>query len=442
MPSATLGHDSRPNHAHSGAATNSVHRRQRTRSGHKPGDSEGGGDGNTDTDSEKGEGNGSATTTATATTTTTTTSMSGHERPVVNGVHHEPHPEAEAAPPAARSVRFAPLRVPLRRRKQTLAVLIHSTCLMMSIPLFFFCCAIPLAWPLIIPYVLLVLFSNPATDGRLRWRSTWFRSLPLWTWFAEYFPARLHKTHDLPPTSRYIFCYHPHGIISHGAWIAFATEALHFAQKFPGITNSLLTLESNFNIPFYREYLLMAGMGSVSRESIVNHLSRGGPDGHGAGRAVTIVVGGARESLQANPGTMRLVLHGRSGFIKVAMATGADLVPVLGFGEVDLYHQLQGDAHPLLHQFQMHVLKVWKFTLPFMRGRGIFNYDYGLMPYRHPLNIVVGRPIPVRKAASATLDPAEVDRLHEQYCAELRRLWDENKDKYAKDRTEELQILP
>ncbi|CAK7234312.1 diacylglycerol O-acyltransferase 1 [Sporothrix curviconia] len=350
--------------------------------------------------------------------------------------------EPEATETRAKGIRFAPLRVPLRRRKQTFAVLFHCSCLMMSIPLFFFCCAVPLFWPLIIPYILILLVSGASTNGKLSWRSEWFRRLPIWTWFASYFPAELVKTADLPADRKYIFGYHPHGIISHGAWVAFGTEALGFRHKFPGITNSLLTLDSNFHIPFYREYLLMAGMCSVARESIINLLSRGGPDGNGQGRAVTIVIGGARESLQANPGTMRLVLHGRAGFIKVAMATGADLVPVLGFGEVDLYTQLQGDEHPLLHRFQLHVLKVWKFTLPFMRGRGIFNYDYGLMPYRHPLHIVVGRPIPVAKAASETLDPAEVDRLHGLYCDELKRLWDTYKDKYAPDRVEEMQILP
>ncbi|EFX04705.1 diacylglycerol acyltransferase [Grosmannia clavigera kw1407] len=357
-----------------------------------------------------------------------------------NGTQPKTSTDADG-PAKSPKVRFAPLRVPLRRRKQTLAVLIHCTSIMVSLPLFFFCCAVPLAWPLLIPYMLHLLFSTAATDGRLHWRSEWFRSLPLWRWFGAYFPAQLHKTADLAAERKYIFGYHPHGIISHGAWASFATEGLGFAAKFPGITNSLLTLESNFSIPFYREYLLLAGIRSVSRQSIVNHLSRGGPDGHGAGRAVTIVVGGARESLQANPGTMRLVLHGRYGFIKVAMATGADLVPVLGFGEVDLYQQLQGDAHPLLHRFQLYVLKAWKFTLPFMRGRGIFNYDYGLMPYRVPLNVVVGRPIAVDKATPGALDPAEVERLHGLYVAELQHLWDEHKDVYAKDRVEEMQIL-
>lgn len=39
-------------------------------------------------------------------------------------------------------------------------------------------------------------------------------SLALWRWLAAYFPARLHKTVDLPPDQPYIFCAHPHGIVS------------------------------------------------------------------------------------------------------------------------------------------------------------------------------------------------------------------------------------
>lgn len=40
------------------------------------------------------------------------------------------------------------------------------------------------------------------------------RSWALWRWLAAYFPARLHKSADLPPGQPYIFCVHPHGILS------------------------------------------------------------------------------------------------------------------------------------------------------------------------------------------------------------------------------------
>jgi 2-acylglycerol O-acyltransferase 2 len=157
------------------------------------------------------------------------------------------------------------------------------------------------------------------------------------------------------------------------------------------------------------------------------------------GRAITIVIGGARESLDAQPYSLRLVLKRRKGFVKMAIRTGADLVPVLAFGENDIYDQFQPEQHPKIHKFQLLVKKVLGFTIPLFHARGVFNYDVGLMPYRRPMNIVVGRP--VRVAQNPRPEQEEIDRIHEQYIQELERIWDTCKDEFAPKRKEELQIL-
>jgi 2-acylglycerol O-acyltransferase 2 len=123
-------------------------------------------------------------------------------------------------------------------------------------------------------------------------------------------------------------------------------------------------------MPFYRDILLALGVCSVSKQSCSNILKSG------PGSAITIVVGGAAESLSAHPGTADLTLRRRSGldfldalvstsllnsfanrlgFIKLAIQHGcvpkltflchssdsfiirADLVPVFSFGENDVY---------------------------------------------------------------------------------------------------------
>jgi len=201
----------------------------------------------------------------------------------------------------------------------------------------------------------------------------------------------------------------------------------------------LLTLDSNFRIPLYREYALRMGMASVSRESCEALLTRGGPNGEGMGRAITIVVGGARESLDARPGTFRLVLKRRKGFVKIAVRTGADLVPVLAFGENDLYDQVDAKTHAWVHKFQLLVKKIMGFTVPLFHARGIFNYDVGMMPYRRPLNVVVGHPIKVMQ--QETPDRDYVESLHTQYVEEVERMWNEWKDTFAPTRTEELRVV-
>ncbi|KAI9880653.1 MAG: diacylglycerol O-acyltransferase 1 [Pleopsidium flavum] len=336
-------------------------------------------------------------------------------------------------------IRWAPLNVPLKRRLQTLVVLWHTLCIPLLVTTFFFLCAIPLFWPILLPYLIYILFSHAGTSGTLSHRSQFLRSSRVWSLFASYFPARLHRSQELQPTRKYVFGYHPHGIISHGAFAAFATEALGFSQLFPGITNTLLTLDSNFRIPFYRDYALALGLASVSRESCENLLSKGGPNNEGMGRAITIVVGGARESLDAQPHSLRLVLKRRKGFVKLAIRSGADLVPVLAFGENELYNQVQPDLHPMIHKGQLVVKKLLGFTIPLFHARGVFNYDVGMMPYRTPLNVVVGRAIKVMQQAEP--EEAYLDKLHGLYVEELERIWEEWKDVFAKDRVGELEMV-
>ncbi|KAL9098041.1 MAG: hypothetical protein Q9163_006219 [Psora crenata] len=337
------------------------------------------------------------------------------------------------------NLHFAPLSVPLKRRLQTLIVLAHTLSIAGLLTVFFFLCSIPLCWPILLPYVVYILFSDAGRSGTLSYRCNFLRALPTWSLFASYFPARLHRSEPLPPTRKYIFGYHPHGIISHGAFAAFATEALGFSQLFPGITNTLLTLDSNFRVPLYREYALAMGLASVSRESCENILSRGGPDGEGMGRAITIVVGGARESLDAQPHSLRLVLKCRKGFVKLAIRTGADLVPTLAFGENELYDQVQPEQHPMIHKTQLVVKKILGFTVPLFHARGVFNYDVGILPYRRPVNVVVGRPIKVQQAAKP--DEGYVDEIHGLYVRELERIWEEWKDEFAPERSGELEIV-
>jgi len=61
------------------------------------------------------------------------------------------------------------------------------------------------------------------------------------------------------------------------------------------------------------------------------------------------------------------------------------------------------------------------------------------MPYRRPINIVVGKPIPIVQSRSP--DPAYVDQIHDRYVAELVRIWDDWKETFARHRSSELEIV-
>jgi hypothetical protein len=160
-------------------------------------------------------------------------------------------------------------------------------------------------------------------------------------------------------------------IIAHGAFLAFCTETLGFFRLFPGIIFTLLTLDANFRIPLYREYALALGLAGVSSKSCRNLLSKGGPHGDGTGRAIMIVVGGAREPMIAAPKTLRLIVKDRKGLVKLALRTGADLVPVLAFGENDLYSHVNSEKYPLIQKIQRLVKNTTGWELPLFLWAGL-----------------------------------------------------------------------
>ncbi|KAF9159539.1 diacylglycerol O-acyltransferase 1 [Actinomortierella ambigua] len=330
-------------------------------------------------------------------------------------------------------VLFAPLRIPVSRRLQTAAVLSWISALGVSLTVFFYLCTFKYLWPIIIIYLLWILMLDQAPERGGRRVDLW-RRWKGWKYFAAYFPMTLIKEGDLDPSKNYIFGYHPHGIISLGAFCTFGTEGLNFSKRFPGIKSRLLTLQSNFNIPLYRDFIMACGCASVSRNSCESIL-RSGP-----GNSITIVVGGAQESLAAKPGTMDLTLKKRMGFIKLALVNGASLVPTLAFGENDLYELYSTNKASKMYHLQQMIKHTLGWTVPMFNGRGIFNYDFGLMPRRKPVFIVIGKPIHVEKSEGAPTQE-QLEALQTKYMTELQGIWDRYKDKYAQGRTEEMRFI-
>lgn len=157
-------------------------------------------------------------------------------------------------------------------------------------------------------------FQAPIRGNR---RSRCVRSWRIWNLYRDYFPACLIKTADLDPSRNYIFGFHPHGILSFGAFLNLATEATGFSEKFPGIRPFLCTMKIQFLMPLHRELLMLTGARPVDRQSLEWVLKEGSK-----GNALCIVVGGGIEALSAMPGTFKLTLKDRKGFVRLALQHG------------------------------------------------------------------------------------------------------------------------
>lgn len=267
--------------------------------------------------------------------------------------------------------------------------------------------------------------------------SKWFRNMYWLKLFQSYFPAKLHKTVDLPADRHYIFAAFPHGVLSTSTFVHYATDTSGFYRLFPGIRTKPCTLNFHFVIPFFREILLGWGLASCSSQSVKHMLNASNNPNHpsnwdgNTSNAVVLVVGGAAESMNCRPNNYQLVLKKRKGFCKIALETGTSLVPVVQFGEVDLFDQPPNPPGSSLRKFQDWVKNTTGIAPAAGRGRGFFQYTYGIIPRRRPLNTVIGRPIEVSKIEKPTKE--DVEKLHELFCKELTELFEEQKSKYVED---------
>lgn len=264
-----------------------------------------------------------------------------------------------------------------------------------------------------------------------RLRGAWF-----WRWAASYGPVTLHTTEKLPPGGGpYIFVCHPHGIFGISPMTHFGTDATGFTKVFPGIMVHLLGHSAIFRIPFFREWCLAHGHGSVDRRGCLGLLRRG--------RSIALAPGGAKESLESTPGTMRLVLRNRRGFAKLALETGAALVPVLAFGENELYSTVQFAPGTWCRAFQEAFQRRFGFVLPLFCGRAWAP----LLPKRQHVATVVGAPLRPKGPAAPppggfAVEPAAeaVAAFHQEYLDALRALFEEHKAKFGAANME-LQIV-
>lgn len=321
-------------------------------------------------------------------------------------------------------VKFAPLNIPLERRLQTLAACAWFVTLGFGPTLCILFMLYLILWTrysiLAILYLVWIWYDRDVSNRGGR-RSDWARQWMWWEYLRDYFPLRLEKTVDLDPNNTYIFCVFPHGVLSAGAFTSFATDANNFRSLFPGLRPYLVTLAGHFITPFIRELSLALGGCPSSVDGLNYVLSR-------PGNAVALVVGGASESLESRPGTYKIILKRRKGFVKLALMHGAPLVPVISFGETDVYDQVQNPEGSFLRRAQEFCRRVTGIAPVALLGRGLFQYSFGVVPQRRPITTLVGTPIPIQKVPEPTEE--QINELHQKFTEELTALFETKKHLY------------
>ncbi|KAH8372642.1 hypothetical protein KR009_001914 [Drosophila setifemur] len=346
-------------------------------------------------------------------------------------------------------IEWAPLRVPLARRLQTL-IMAFFTYLFFSMPIVSGLLVVFLMYygGIIVRSLLLIYFAYIYKDykknfaimegnGWLHYRSN--------RKYRDYFPVELVKTAELPPNRNYILASFPHGLLGTGICVNMGMDITKWLELFPKVRPKIGTLDHHFKTPFLREIIRWWGMVSVSKESLVYLLSKSNDQKHKdnsdgfTSNAVAILVGGAQEAMDSHPGRYILTLKNRKGFVKMAIRTGSSIVPTFSFGEVDIFDQVANPPDSLLRRFQNAVKKLTGISPLLPVGRGIFNYSHGILPYRRRIVQVVGSPIHVVKSDQPDAD--YVDNIHSKVIEALEQMFDQHKGQYISNSTESQLII-
>lgn len=204
-------------------------------------------------------------------------------------------------------------------------------------------------------------------------------------------------------------------------------------------------------MPIFRDFILSVGFGEANRKTLEYILTNKGKCAQ-KGQAPVLVIGGVAEMRQADPNHIKLILKNRLGFIKTALQTGASLVPVFSFGELDIYDQ---SFFQCTNQFDIlfkidrviktNCLKI-KFWLTFLRELGYFFKLLFLFAIKKAKRVniytVVGKPINCNNSQPIE-NPTDdqIKSLHELYMTELTSLFHEHKGKYLLNKNATFEII-
>ncbi|KAL8427384.1 hypothetical protein Efla_006415 [Eimeria flavescens] len=252
---------------------------------------------------------------------------------------------------------------------------------------------------LILAVLSLVFFPLRPKPAIRTWRG--------WNHFHRYHrtAAVVERLENFPPRDPTIYAVFPHGIIP-TAPAAMATAQFgnllgHFRLTAASIVRWCL---------LYGQLIFLGDAIAANRQSMKGSLEEG----------VNLLVspGGIAEMYEMSSKQERVHLQERQGVVRIAMETGARLVPVYCFGHSQAYRLFWGV------RFLQPVARLLRVALVFFYGR------FGLpVAFRVPLLYAFGRPLQIPQMDKPTR--ADVASAHQQLVSEVQRIFDTYKCLYG-----------
>lgn len=167
-----------------------------------------------------------------------------------------------------------------------------------------------------------------------------------------------------------------------------------------------------FRIPLLRRWMTWWGCTRASADAMKNTLQTPFPY-----NILLLPVDGIAGMFYGNRAE-QIVIERRRGFCRIALETGASLVPCYAFGANELYNRKFGPD-----SLAAKISRGYHVSIVYWTGR--FGMPFGFIPRNQKLVVALGTPIDVEKKEHPTNE--EIDALHKEFTEALRGLFDRHK---------------
>lgn len=206
----------------------------------------------------------------------------------------------------------------------------------------------------------------------------------------------------LDPKRAYLFAVEPHSVLPIGI-----LALCNYTEYLPIHKLKALSSSAIFFTPFLRHMWSWLGLVPASRKILTDSLS----DGY----SCVLIPGGVREMLFMEHDREVVYLKQRLSFIRIAIETGAPLVPCFIFGQTHVYNwwKPKGNVYNQLSRaLRFAPLAFW----------GMFGSP---IPFPRPMYVAVGKPIALKKNPQPTQE--EVSEVQAIFISSLQELYERHK---------------
>jgi hypothetical protein len=255
----------------------------------------------------------------------------------------------------------------------------------------------------VVPVVVSVLIPPIPTPNLLA--TPFFKNILKYVDFEEVLETTDEELEVLTKDRNYIYATQPHGVMS----VAGVAYAIHSAPRSIPPTAAASVILS---MPILKHVFGMFHLVDASKRQLVKVLKRpfGRPDS-----SVVVYIGGMAELFLSHHNVEHLYIKKRKGFIKLAMQTGADVIPLYFFGNTSTLDIVR-------NRFLQEMSRRLGISITLMWGR------WGLpIPLPRKVLCIRGRPLGLPQKAEPTQE--DIDKFHDLYCKQVQDIYEKYREK-------------